>query len=489
MMHASAIMFRIPCVLAVALLGAVTPAGAEEETAVDIEGRRELFVDRHLIEDLNGTTLRLHTPVPAETVFQFDKPWEGLYCGYVTVLKAGDTFRLYYRGLPESKADGSNLETTCCAESADGIHWTRPSLGLFEVAGMRDNNVILSGMAPFSHNFAPFVDARPGVAAEARYKALAGTSKSGLAAFASADGLRWKKLREQPVLTEGAFDSQNVAFWSEAEGCYVCYFRTWTEGGFGGVRTVSRATSPDFLHWSDPAPMAFGDTPIEHLYTNQTRPYFRAPHIYIAIAARFMPGRRVVTTAQFEALGGQATYSGDCSDTVFMTSRGGNAYDRTFMESFVRPGIGLSNWTSRTNYPAYGVVPTADAEMSMYVQRNYGQPTHHLQRLALRTDGFVSVNAPYAGGEVQTKPMRFHGEELRINYSTSAAGSIWVEIQDAAGTPLPGFSREDSDEIIGDEIERVVTWKGKSDVGALSGRPVRVRFIMKDADLYSIRFQ
>lgn len=462
---------------------------AQETTVMDIGNRLELFVDRHVIDKLDSVTLRLQQPVAREKVLAFDKPWEGRYCGYVTVIKDGDTFRLYYRGLPEAGADGSEVETTCCAESADGINWTKPNLRLFEVAGTHENNVILSGMAPLSHNFSPFLDTRPDVPPEERYKATGGTSASGLMGFVSPDGVHWQKLREAPIITKGAFDSQNVAFWSESEGCYACYLRTWTKGKFAGYRTISRATSPDFREWTDPVEMTFGGAPVEHLYTNQTAPYFRAPHIYVAIAARFMPGRRVLTAAQFKKLGGDAGYSGDCSDTVLMTSRGGLRYDRTFMESFVRPGIGLSNWSSRTNYPAYGVAPTGEAEMSMYVQRDYGQPTHCLQRLTIRTDGFVSVNAPYAGGELLTKPLKFLGKQLVINYSTSAAGSVWVEVQGESGAPVPGFTLEDADEIIGDDIERVVSWKGNTDVSALAGRPVRLRFVMKDADLYSIRFR
>jgi hypothetical protein len=154
----------------------------------------------------------------------------------------------------------------------------------------------------------------------------------------------------------------------------------------------------------------------------------------------------------------------------------------------VRPGIGLSNWTTRANYVACGIVPTAEAEMSLYVQRNYGQPTQYLQRLTLRIDGFVSVRAPYAGGECRTKPLRFAGKRLLINCSTSAAGSVWVEIQDASGVPIPGYTREEATEIIGDEIAREVSWKAGPDVSPLAGKPVRLRFVMKDADLYSLRF-
>lgn len=456
---------------------------------IAIADRRELFVDSYLIEHMDGVALELHQPAERETVIRFDAPWEGRYVGYVTVLQDGDRVRMYYRGMPEAGSDGSSGEQTCYAESTDGIHFEKPNLGIYEVNGTKENNAILADMPPFSHNFAPDIDARPGAPVDERYKAMAGTSKTGLVAFVSPDGLHWRRLSEDPAITQGAFDSQNVWFWSEHEQKYLCYFRTWSETQFGGFRGISRSTSDDFRAWSDPVEMEYGGTPREHLYTNQTLPYFRAPHLYIAIAARFMPGRTVITEAEAADLGIQGSYWKDISDNVLMTSRGGNQYERTFMEGFGRPGIGISNWTSRTNYPARGIIETGVGEMSIYIQHNYAQPTAHLVRYTLRTDGFASVNAPYAGGEFMTKPLRFTGSALYLNYGTSAAGGLRVEVQDADGTPLPGFGLEACTEIIGNEIDRAVRWNESTDLSSLAGKPVRLRFMMKDADLYALQFR
>jgi hypothetical protein len=455
--------------------------------------RLELFVDHHLIERLEGAELRLQQPRPAGAALAFDRAWEGAFCGYVTVFHdpANKMFRMYYRGLPEAGRDGSPTETTCYAESRDGIHWSKPELDIYEVADNRANNVVLKDQTPASHNFSPFVDTRPSVPADERYKALGGTSESGLIAFVSGDGLHWRRLQTEPVFRDEGwvFDSQNVPFWSPAEAKYVLYYRRSPEG----VRSVARATSEDFVHWSAPAQMTFGDVPAEHLYTNQTHPYFRAPHIYVGIAARFMPGRKVLTEEQARAIHVDPRYFGDISDAVLLTTRGGDRFDRTFMEAFVRPGIGWENWTSRTNYPALGVVQTAPAEMSFYVQRNYGQPTARLDRYALRLDGFASAHAGYGGGELVTRPVVWpkatdgKSRELFLNYSTSAAGGVRVEIQGADGTVVPGYALDDCQELIGDEIERVVTWKGGSDLAALAERPVRLRFVLKDADIYSLQ--
>lgn len=450
---------------------------------IAIGSQRELFIDAYLIDTMDGTALQLHPPTARGPVLQFDRPWEGHYSGYATILNDDGHYLLYYRGMHEARADGSNIEVTCVAESDDGIAFTRPELQHFEVMGEATNNVVLADHAPFSHNFAPFVDTRPEVPADERFKALAGTKKTGLHAFASEDGFDWRMLSDEPVITDGDFDSQNIAFWSEAEGQYVSYFRVFLDG----VRAIARTTSPDFIHWSPRVDMTYGDTPREHLYTNQTAPYFRAPQIYVAVAARFMPGRRVISTEEMESLGGIGQYSGDCSDAVLLTSRGGSAYDRTFMEAFIRPGLGLNNWTSRTNYPAYGIVQTGPDEMSMYVQRNYGQDTHHLERLSMRLDGFASVNAPYEGGTITTKPFTFEGDALRLNYATSAAGSIQVEVQDEAGTVIPGFAAADCNLLIGDRIAGAVTWKDGAELSTLAGTPVRLHFLMKDADVYAMQ--
>ncbi len=378
----------------------------DREKAIEIGTRLELFVDHFLIEHLENAELKLHHPQIAPGTLKFDKPWEGAFSGYATLIKDGDIYRMYYRGLPTSGRDGTDSEVTCYAVSLDGIHWTKPNLRIHSVDGSLDNNIVIKGHTPASHNFSPFLDTNPNATIDQRYKALGGTS-AGLIGFTSPDGINWVRVQQEPVFTKGLFDSQNVSFWSSHEQQYVCYFRTWTGDGFAGFRSVSRTTSKDFVNWTEPVQMTFGDTPMEHLYTNQTHPYFRAPHVYIAIAARFMPGRRVLSSQEAKRIKVDARYFGDCSDTVLMSSRGGDQYERTFMESFIRPGIGLENWVSRTNYTALGVVPTGEAEMSIYMSRNYGQPTAYLQRFVLRMDGFASIHAGYDRGRMLSKPLMF----------------------------------------------------------------------------------
>lgn len=471
------------------------PAGATDVSPViELGSNRELFIDQHLIGKLDRVRLQLHQPHDEGVVLKFDQPWEGIHCGYCTIIRDGTRFRLYYRGMPADVKDGTAGEVTCVADSADGVHWTKPQLGLFEARGTKENNVVLAGDPPLSHNFSPFLDSRPDCPADQRYKALSGLDTSGLVAFVSADGLHWKKLRGEPVIARRAsfkfqwmFDSQNVAFWSQSERKYLCYFRV-----YDGVRGIARCESADFVEWSDPVLMSYVTdgtaSPTEELYTNQTSPYFRAPQLYLAVAARFVPGRQAISDDKAAALNVAKGYYKDLSDAVLMTTRGGSVYDRTFLSSFIRPGIGARNWVSRTNYPALGIVQTGPTEMSIYTNQDNAQPTAHLHRYSLRIDGFASARAEYGGGELLTKPLRFAGHRLDLNFSTSAVGAIRVEIQNEGGQPFPGFAAADCVEVIGNELDRAVHWKSGSDVSALAGQTVRLRFVMKDADLYALRF-
>ena len=459
----------------------------------DIGSQRELFVDDYLIDKLNDTNLKLHHPQPAGVAIRYDKPWEDRLGFYTTVIKDDDIYRMYYRG----RYAGPGPHLTCYAESTDGKSWTKPDLGLVEVNSSTNNNVIL----PFNGHahFCAFIDTRPGVTAAERYKANARDQQppGSLIGYVSADGIHWRKLRDEPivpVVLDNNFDAQNAMFWSEVESCYVLYARHMV--GDNRIRSTARATSADFFNWTEQTPMTFSDTgnetPLQHLYTNQTQPYFRAPHIYISLPGRIHFGRRALTEVQAAEVCPDPISSGakDISDGVLLTTRAGTThYDFTFKESFIRPGIGYNNWTSRTNYPALGVVQTGPSEMSLYVQRNYDQKPAHLERMTLRIDGFASVSAPYAGGEMVTQPLVFSGESLEINYSTSAAGSICVEIQDPNGRPVSGYRLDECSEIIGDELDRIVCWASGSDVSKLAGTPIRLRFAMKDADLFSLRFR
>jgi hypothetical protein len=165
-----------------------------------------------------------------------------------------------------------------------------------------------------------------------------------------------------------------------------------------------------------------------------------------------------------------------------MTARGNAPYDRTFREAFIRPGLDPARWGNRSNYAALNVVPTSPTEMSIYHDGSG-------DRFVLRTDGFASVHVGADVGALVTRPLRFTGKELVLNYSTSAGGSVRVEIQDESGQPISGLSLAESRALVGDAIEQPVHWTKGSDVSSLAGKPVRLRFVMQEADLFAMQFR
>jgi hypothetical protein len=201
-------------------------AVADSAEPIEIGSRRELFVDRHLIDRLDGVRMEMHRPQPREVVMRFDKPWESYSPGYTTIIRDDEKglFRMYYRATHtppnfSGKRDTPRREVTCYAESTDGINWTRPSLALIDFEGSKDNNIMWDGVG--SHNLSVVKDTNPDCPPDARYKAV-GRGKPlanepspyehGLYVLKSADGIHWKPIRETPVITQGKFDSHNILF-------------------------------------------------------------------------------------------------------------------------------------------------------------------------------------------------------------------------------------------------------------------------------------
>jgi hypothetical protein len=482
---------------------------ADAPKAIDIGSRRELFVDQHLIERLDGARLELHRPVRRDIVYRTDAPWEGNGSAYQSVFQDGDRFRIYYRGghHPASKAyetDKISWETLCLAESKDGIHWTRPELGIVEFRGSTKNNLILDeamareiGGSP-AHT-AVFKDTNPDCPLQERYKiVIRGSKPRGLYLLVSADGIRFQLKSDKPFTTAGAFDSQNLMFWDSQNKVYREYHRQFKDG----VRGIMTAASKDPGSFPNPTWLEYPGAAEQALYTNQVQPYYRAPHIFMGFPMRYndrgwsysmtqLPG---LEERQYRAKKSRR-YGTTVTDAAFMTSRDGVTFHR-WGEAFIRPGPSRKDtWVYADNFVFWGMVQTkshlegAPDEISLYATEGYWEGTYtSFRRYTLRVDGFVSAQAPLSGGEVVTKPLEFDGSRLEVNFSTSAAGSVRVELQDAEARPIPGFTLTDCHLQYGDQLDRVVAWKSGADVSGLAGKPVRLRFELKDADLYSFRF-
>jgi len=434
--------------------------------AKKVGSQRELFVDEELIASKSNVELQMHQPVPRDVALVCDAPWEGNISAYYTIFQDGDLYRMYYRGAhyDEQAKKSTHPEVTCYAESRDGLTWTKPKLGLFEFGGSKENNIVWAATDDSTHNFTVFRDVNPKCPPESRYKALAG-ERPGLRAFHSPDGIHWTQMQPEAVITKGAFDSQNLAFWDPNRGKYVSYHRFFRNK----VRDVLTATSDDFIHWTDPVPLEI-DGPAEHLYTNAIQPYARAPQLYVGFPTRFQPKNQQV-------------------EPILMTSRDGMHFHK-WAEPLIPITAPQDRDGNRSNYMTYGLLQLpGDKELTVYgTEAYYAGPGSRLRRFTFRADGFVSLHAGTQAGEVVTHPLTVVGRELSLNLKGSEGGRLRVELQDAEGKPLPGFTLEDCTPLTGDAIDAVVQWKGKSDVSAVTNQPVRLRFALENVDLYAFQF-
>jgi len=480
---------------------------------VEMGTRRELFADRHIVEALEGDiVLRLHRPTAREIVVEHDAPWEGSASGYHSIFHDGEKYRMYYKAMQVDFVGGKMVPTEnrylCYAESEDGISWEKPSLGLFEHNGSRDNNIVVgkggewAGLEPDGAHASVFIDENPSCPTNQRFKMLVNSlGPKGLLVFTSADGIRWEPLVDRPVLTAGSFDSQNTAFWDPVSKLYRAYWRIFSNNR----RAIRTATSSNLIDWEPFRNVSYtGAAPAEHLYTNQVKPYHRAPHLLLGFPARYTerdvdapsitalpdPEHRQLRTTAIERLGTGLT------DTLFMCGRDGQSFER-WPEAFLRPGVERpGQWKYGDNYVGWHLVETpseirgAPPELSFYATEGYWTGrADQLRRYTLRLDGFVSASAKLSGGTVVTKPLRFSGDRLFLNFSTSAGGEVKVGIEYADGVPVEGFGVDDCPAIFGDSVDRPVEWAGDAKLSTLKGKSLRFRFQLRDADLFSFQFR
>ncbi len=450
--------FRPAAGLLLLLSLAWLPVRADEP--LDIGSRLELFVDDYLIGEMTEDVhQQLIEPEPREVVLVTDEPWEGNTSGYYSLFRDGDIYRMIYRGWQhDQEKRAAHQEVTCYAESVDGIHWTKPNLGLFPWNGSKENNIVWLG--PGTHNFTAFRDDNPKASADSKYKAFGGGS-GGLLPFQSPDCKQWKLVQDQPVIVNGAFDSQNLAFWDPDQRRYRAYWRYFGDG----VRSIRTATSRDFISWEEEADLRYQEgTPREHLYTNAIQKYFRAPHIFIGFPTRYDAKSQQV-------------------EPILMTSRDGQSFAR-YAEPVIAQSAPKDRDHNRSNYMAWGMfeLPGRPNEISVYATENYYEPTPgRLRRFVYRVDGFVALRGSADGGTVTTKKLRYQGQPLLLNYQVRPEGELSVQVLDESGEMIG-----QSERLVGEAVDEPVVWKL-----APPNHPqaVQLRFKLKNADLFSLRLK
>ncbi len=497
-------------------------------SALDIGTQKQLFIDDYIVESMEPRVYRLMNQPQKyhnNPVIRLDTDWEhkgGLSHG-------GDCGQIFYdpdRGLYRFYDLMVNWDWSerwvFYAESKDGIHWVKPKLGQVKYLGY-DTNFISFPFDSKAHSNAIFRDPAARKEAE-RYKMLYMQERQGKVSMYpgySSDGLNWKAYDVDRPAVPYWSDTNNNLLWDAKRKRYVLYLRTfnklnrWMETEpfhpeDARTRTASFATSADFLNWDSPPAIRDADDRFlsfhadekdrvgsRDFYTLEVLPYAGG---YVGFTSVYhnMFG---VAPAAMDAGKAQSPWM-DRMDIQLLWSRDAVKFQRVGERRVFIPNGPAGSWDEDLVYSVHnGIVREDRGEIWIYYEGFSGHHWfYHRQEhqrgqvglAILRLDGFVSVTGQ---GAITTRPLTFQGNALRINatgvdkYVGPGYGTVRVEILDAeTGDPIPGFDEKSSDPFGDDRIDHTVSWKGRSDVAALQGKAVQLRFHLDKAKLFAFQF-
>jgi len=228
---------------------------------MDIGNQKQLFIDDYIIESTKNVYKMLNQPIKYEgnPILECDQPWEaGLAyaTGNLMYDEEEELFKMWYQVVNYDWSDSM----LCYAMSKDGISFQKPSLGLVEYRGTRNNNIVFGLDVKGFDGPGVFKDAVE-IEPQKRYKMLYRCPPPVCAAY-SKDGIHWTPLKENPVIPLGS-DTHEVVFWDRKLQKYVAHLRLWLpykedEPDYR-VRVVGRSESEDFVNWTEPKPCVLAD--------------------------------------------------------------------------------------------------------------------------------------------------------------------------------------------------------------------------------------
>ncbi len=462
---------------------------ATPKVTENLIGPWQLFVDDHLIATQKNVVRRYHQfrKHPASPMIVVDQPWENnvVNCTAVIPDEEGTGFRMYYYCWKQDKKKYPT-HFMCYAVSKDGLKWDKPKLGLAEWEGSKDNNMIPN--CPHAVMRTPWAQD-----SQKRFQGVGGMYY----AYSSPDGIQWKRQSEEKIVSGG--DTSHFYYDPNTK-----LFRCTVKGGgtdrlSGDVtglrrRTVGYAETTDLTKFPE-LRMVMAPDDYDDLWCKQDtvqRTHFYACPV-LPYQTMYLGFLQIYRAAEPEG------YFHGPLWLELVSSRDGFHWLREEVDTSVQHPYALYE-TSRPPLLPLGKFRQFDDGMviaptpllvgdELWIYYTGYEELHDLLPYksaiglaTLRKDGFASLDADEVPGEIVTKRFADANGQMLVNFN-SRGGSLKVEVLDADGNVIPGYGRDDCENLKGESVRQPVTWKSKK--GLPAGAPVRFRFLLDHARLYS----
>lgn len=429
---------------------------------------------------------------------------------YGTVIKDGAKFRMWYLGMFETqivKGQAPGMwRPMCYAESVDGVHWTKPELGLVEFNGSRKNNICLIEGEPFSltrvNDFLSVLHEPEDSDPSRRFKAVfiahvpSGDIRGGMSnigvkeklvcstiAATSADGLKWKVVGDRPANAGGErFEASGLYRFGNfyyTPGQLIAPWG-WRADGTDGGRVMLTYRSADFANWPQAKALAFArpgqlaNPRIAGQQTHMGAGIWNRGNVLVGLYGMWQD-------APTPPPKGSGHNTGVRVDLGLIVSNDGLHFREPVADFKVVARGGEGEWDNIALLQGHAFVNDGDRTMIWYSHWDTGGKLQSMEigLATLRRDGFGHLSAKEDDNDSHfiTAPLALKpGTKLLINVEgVSAAAPITVELLDDRDRPLPGFSGPNAARVSTGGLQQEVVWPGTRAPNLPAGRTVAVK--------------
>jgi hypothetical protein len=512
------------------------PAVGSQKSAGDTAATTELFLDNDVLEVTPGVSRRLHQPKKhlLNPVVRCDRWCDGnIIQPYTTMYDQEDKlFKMWARTGSDWKSrylDG-HAAYMLYFTSADGVHWQKPDLGLMEIAGRRDHNVIFTSDSVVGSEVASPQDKREFVvpsqsmtpqgkkaffwavnkhpnprSASEKFVALAiiQDHRRGAHIVTSPDGIHWScasvPFWQTPNDVSGKGDDCLMhMIYDPAKQKWALYRRVIPEFTERMVaddsdrerkavdryyRSYAYAESDDLREWKNHRfilSMDADDPADTELYQFGCH---KIGQIYVGYMSVFHLGQRQSLDIQLATSRNGLNFTRVCRGEPFIPSGPLGYYDYMAMACSQPAPIIVDDtvyiYYAAANFPHSADVAHADPET---LQVGAALATFKRDRFA----SLETSDTDAGPSRVVTKPFTVRHSRLFLNAATWMKGSVRVELLTRDWQSIPGFTEAHALPIQGDALDHPVRWNDNADLSKLLGKEVRLKFYMTRARIHAM---